>query len=169
MAEKLNTGIDRLLSGDLSLADWQRETATELKEAHVRMARLGRGGSDKTFAYHYLQVGNHLRTIEYPALRRFAEDLRAGKLTEAQVRARMRSYAYSTKASFERANLSAKEDGGDRWGQRLLGSCLNHCNPCIFYASQGVLPLNQIVPPGTKCDCGGNCCCSVQTFREYPG
>lgn len=168
MADRLNRTVNRLLNGELSLANWQRETARQIKEDHVRMARLGRGGSDRTFAYHYLQVGNHLRTVEYPALRKFAEDIRDGKLSEAQIRDRVRKYGYSAKASFERANLSAKEDRGDRWGRRRLGGCLNHCQPCINYASMGILPIAKIVPPGTKCDCGGRCCCSVETFRDYP-
>jgi hypothetical protein len=74
LAKRLDDNLGKAIAGSISLEDWQRSTALLIKDAHIGMARLGRGGKDNTFAYHYLQVGNHLRTIEYPALRRFASE-----------------------------------------------------------------------------------------------
>lgn len=167
LAKRLAQNLDSLIRGQISLEDWQRQSATAIKEGHLKMARFGRGGRDNTFAYHNFQVGSHLRTTEYPALRRFATDLKNGKLTEKQAIARIKRYAYSTKVSYEMAALSVKADTGEEWGRRRLGSCLNHCNPCIKHALAGWMPLSQVVIPGTRCDCGPHCCCSVET-RRYP-
>lgn len=167
LAKRLDDNLGKAIAGSISLEDWQRSTALMIKDAHIDMARLGRGGKESTFAYHYLQVGNHLRTIEYPALRRFASDLREGKLSEKQARDRMSKYALATKASFEKANLTLREQSGQHYGRRRLGNCKNHCQPCIGYSLQGWLPLSQVVPPGVDCLCGGRCCCSVET-RKFP-
>lgn len=167
IANKLDDNITKLLNNQITFEDWQRQTADTLRVAHVEMMRFGRGGKDKTFALHYLDVANELRYNQYPRLRQFVTDIQAGKLSEKQIRARMKLYALSTKVSYEKGVLSVETDKGQYYGRRRLGSCSNHCQDCINYALQGWLPLHQVTPPGVNCVCGGRCYCSVET-RRYP-
>lgn len=161
--KEMNLTVDRLLNGSLSFEDWQRQNIKIIKDAHLEMMRLGRGGNDRTWGIHYLEVANELRTVQYPAFRKFAEDIKAGKLTEAQIRARLALYAKGAKISYERGNLANQAELGKKLGRRRLGSCAPHCQECIYYAMRGWMPLSEVIPPGVACSCRSNCCCSIET------
>ena len=160
--QKFEKLANRLISGNISFQQWQEAMANTIRRSHVNMARLGRGGKGNTFAYHYLVTGNDLRTIHYPALRQFAEQIANGELSEKQIIARAKLYGSASKNSFEVARLSLYEDSLTTMGRRRLGACKDHCPDCLFYASQGWLPIAQIIPPGVNCQCRMNCCCSVE-------
>lgn len=162
IADQLDQTINRLLIGETSFENWQRETARIVKDGHVAMMRYGRGGKDKTYAIHYLDVANELRKVQYPHLRDFASDIRAGKMTEKQIRARMRMYAYSPKVSFERGRHWVERTIGKKEGLRMLGSCAKHCQSCINYARLGWVPIADLILPGVACECGPYCCCSIK-------
>lgn len=151
----------RFVNGNISFEDWQKTMVNQVRTSHVHIARLGRGGKDNTFANNYLQVGNDLRKVHYPAFQKFSEDIADGKLTEKQIIARATLYGSATKNSFEKARLSLYEAKNTQ-GRRRLGACKNHCPECIAYATQEWQKLTDIVPPGEKCSCKMNCCCSIE-------
>lgn len=157
-AEKLAI---RLANGDLSFEQWQDQMTELVKRSHIKMTRLGRGGGNNTFAYNYLVAGNDLRTIHYPALRQFAKDIAEGKLSEKQIIARAKLYGSATKNSFEVARLSLY-DQPEVLARRRLGVCKDHCSDCLRYASQGWISISSIIPPGERCQCKMNCCCSIE-------
>jgi hypothetical protein len=159
--EKLTT---RFVNGNISFEDWQKRMVEQTKKAHVNMARLGRGGKDNTFANHYLQVGTDLRKVHYPALRQFSKDIAEGKLTEKQIINRAKLYGSATKNSFEKGRISLFSE--DLKARRRLGACKNHCAECIAYAKEGWKNLKDIVPPGEKCTCKMNCCCSIEIIKK---
>lgn len=160
--QKFEKLANRLISGNISFQQWQENMANLTRRSHVEMARLGRGGKGNTFANHYLKTGNDLRTIHYPALRQFAEQIAKGELSEKQIVARAKLYGSASKNSFEVARLSLYEDSIGTMGRRRLGACKDHCADCIAYASQGWLPITSVIPPGVNCQCRMNCCCSVE-------
>lgn len=160
-AQKQAKLATQLVNGKLPFEDWQKRSIDLVRQSHVDMARLGRGGKDRTWGIHYLEVGNDLRKTHYPAFRQFAQDIKDGKLTAKQIVARSNLYSSATKSSFEKARISTKSGLGKR-GRRKLGGCKNHCNDCLYYASIGWQPLELVTPPGINCQCKGNCCCSVE-------
>ncbi len=160
--EKLTT---RFVNGNISFTDWQKGMINQMRVSHVNMARLGRGGKDNTFANHYLEVGNSLRTIHYPAFKNFANDVANGKLTEKEIIARAKLYGKATKNSFEKARVSNYADA-TVIGRRRLGGCRNHCPECIIYATQGWMKLTDVILPGEKCTCKMNCCCSIEIKKS---
>lgn len=160
---KIEKTTEQMLGGRITFIQWQGDVKDHVKAGHVNLARLGRGGKENTFAIHYLDVANELRRNQYPRLRGFAQDIADGKLTEGQIRRRAKLYGLSTKGSFEQARLSTKTSGDKvMLGRRLLGACAPHCPSCLRYAGFGWIGLDQIIPPGQQCECGGNCCCSVE-------
>jgi len=166
--QKFEKLANRLISGNISFEQWQNSMANLTRRSHVNMTRLGRGGKDNTFANHYLKTGNDLRTIHYPALRQFAQNIADGKLSEKQIIARAKLYGSATKNSFEVARLSLYEDSISTMGRRRLGACKDHCADCIAYASQGWLPIASVIPPGVNCQCRMNCCCSIEIDEKKP-
>jgi hypothetical protein len=154
----------RLVNGNITLEQWQEQSKTLVKDSHVNMMRLGRGGKERTYGIHYLEVANDLRTVQYPALRGFAQDIKDGKLTNGQIIARSRLYGAATKTSFERGRVSQSNEKPNilRLGRRRLGACKNTCDDCIRYAMLGWQSLELVVLPGTNCKCRANCCCSIE-------
>ena len=167
IATKIEKTTNQLLGNRINFEQWQLDMTTHVKNGHVLQARLGRGGKDNTFAIHYLDVATELRVNQYPRLRRFAKDIKDGKLTEKQILSRAKLYGLSTKSSFEKARLSNfKKDDKIVLGRRRLGACAPHCASCLRYAGFGWIGLDKIIPPGQQCECGGNCCCSVEIREE---
>ena len=121
IAKKIEKTTNQLLGNRISFEQWQRDMTIHVKNGHVIQARLGRGGKDNTFAIHYLDVATELRVNQYPRLRRFAKDIKDGRLTEKQILSRAKLYGLSTKSSFEKARLSNfKKDDKIVLGRRRL-------------------------------------------------
>jgi hypothetical protein len=164
---KSNQGwaTDQLIAGKMTFEDWQKFNIDLIRRHHVTMMRFSKGGKQYTTANDYLQVARELKQIQYPKFQKFAQDIKDGKQTEAQLRNRLGMYADSSKVSFERGKLGRSHS---QFGRRLLGGCANHCQDCIDYASLGWLPVGQVTPPGVNCVCGPNCCCSVELSDRLP-
>ena len=54
---------------------------------------------------------------------------------------------------------------GRSYGFRVLGVG-EGCPECIEFVKQGVMPVNELVPPGQKCRCGENCNCTMMYYRS---
>jgi hypothetical protein len=141
---------------------WQKKSIELVKSSHVNMMRLGRGGAKNTFANNYLEVGNDLRKVHYPAHKKFSKDIKKGNLTVKQIINRARQYGFAIKTTYERGRLSIETFKGVKQARRLLGACKNHCSDCVGYASRGWVTLSDIILPGMACQCGQKCCCSVE-------
>ena len=156
----------RLLAGTLNYQDYQNQVAKEIKDAHVAMMRLGRGGREFTYGIHYLDVGNELRKNQYPALRQLFQDLSDGKLSPAQLRARLKNYVKSSKVSYEQGRKTRMAETGIRYARRFLGTVdARNCPDCVRYAQSGVQLSDSLPLPGQDCQCRGNCRCSIRFAR----
>lgn len=163
--EKIAT---QLVNGKIDFETWQKKSLETVKSSHVNMMRLGRGGAKNTFANNYLEVGNDLRKVHYPAHKKFSKAIKEGKLTVKQIVNRARKYGRAIKTTYEKGNLSIQKFIGRNEGRRLLGNCKNHCDPCIGYALMGWVKLIDLILPGVACPCGSDCCCGVEyrTIKE---
>lgn len=149
-----------LISGNLSLPEWEMQFARDLKNAHLRLAMLAAGGKERMTQAHYGAVGYELKR-QYAFLDKFAHDLAAGKLTPKQAIARASSYGQSGKIAFHRAEKIARKREGFNVAKRLLDPQAQHCNSCIAHQRSQWIPIDQIVEPGTRCECQNNCRCRV--------
>jgi hypothetical protein len=159
----------RLVNGNISFEDYQANQKELIKRNHVNMTRKAKGGSENTFANDYLNAGRDLKDIHYPAARSLAEDVKDGKLTEKEFIARAKLFGYATKNTFEKTRVNHAKDSDKLEARRLLGSCQNHCDDCIRYASFGWIDADKIIPPGSECACRMRCCCSVEYRKKEKG
>lgn len=166
LEQDLQSATTALLSGDLSLSDWQKRMSGRVKNAHLEMLSFGSGRNPRVWQQN--ETLRHLEKIDYPALDKFGKDLRDGKLSERQIRARVAMYANSAKISYERGRVGIRKEKGQRFGRRLLGKTDLHCPDCIRYASLGWQRLEDVILPGIECQCGVNCLCSIQTSDRIP-
>lgn len=144
--------------GTLSFADWEKFVAESLRDSHVDMMRLGRGGKDNTFGIHYLDVGNELRQNQYPYFRQLVQDFRDGKLSRKQLDQRLANYIKSSKISYEKGK---REYNLENYAFRRINQKAENCPDCIRYAAMGIVPASELPLPMTACQCGTNCKCSI--------
>lgn len=157
---------NRFIAGNVPFEEWQARASQLTRDAHVNLLRLGRGGKDRTYAIHYLEVARNLKSLHYTSLQRFAMDIKGQTMTEKQILNRIKLYARSSRRAFEYGRKESREEQGDNQARRTLGSCAPHCKPCIGYAQMGWVSIVDLVFPTEKCDCGGNCCCGVEYRKK---
>jgi len=154
---------NRLVSGQIKLADWEKLTAIAIKDSHVAMMRVGRGGSDQTFGIHYLDVANELRNNQYPYFRQLVLDLKDGKLSRKQLDNRLKNYIKASKTSYQKGRATY---GDQQYAVRKINEKAENCPDCLRYAAMGVVLASQLPLPMTACQCGANCKCSIYYGTE---
>lgn len=118
---------ERALSPDA----WELLMREELKREYIRQYLAGIGGQAQMTQADWGSIGGMLKEQYIGHLDIFADEIAAGKLSEAQIRSRARMYFESAKEAYERANARARSGGelvlpaypGD--GQTV---CLTNCH-----------------------------------------
>jgi hypothetical protein len=154
-----------LIDGKISLRTWQEQTAYTLKLLHLRQSILSRGGVDQMKSGDYLEVARTLKG-EYGYLRQLAQDVRDGKITAAQFKARIGMYSAKSRVSFDKGEQALKKKVGYQFMRRYLGATDKHCSDCIYYFSLGLKKIGELPLPTESCQCRSRCKCSVRYFKE---
>jgi len=156
-----------MVSGAMTAREWEERTAKNVKDSHVALMRFGRGGKDKTYAIHYLDIANELRQNQYPAFRSLVEDLREGRLSRKMLDYRLSRFMQSSRVSYEmgRRSYAINEDYNTH-ALRRLDENAKHCSDCLKYAAMGVRPINILPVPGQACKCAQACRCSIYYGSE---
>lgn len=157
-------GHGRLLAqGKIDIPEFQARMAQTLKESHLRTAAVGAGGVQGLTPTHYGKVGAELKK-QYGYLAKFGEDLAEGKLTPDQAINRAGLYGKSARTSFFNSEFTSREKQGF-YAKRLLDPQARHCQSCINYQRLEWTLIQNIMPPGVNCQCGGRCRCKL-LFRK---
>ena len=98
--------VRRLADGELTVQAWEAEMRAAVRQVHAAEYAYGRGGLDAMTAADW-RVVDEIAAEQWGYLRGFAEDVSAGRLSEAQIGARARLYAASARTSYERGRASA--------------------------------------------------------------
>lgn len=152
---------DDLLKNKITIATWQQRVAAEIKNAWIINLSIGRGGYVNLAIPDFGRAGGRLRGI-YQRLNLFALDIQGGKLTEAQIRARINLYSTNTMTALWDGVTAAKQAAGFDQERRVL-SPAEHCSDCVGYSEMGWVAINSLPPPGQGSVCNGNCRC----LKEY--
>ncbi len=155
--DNLTSITDKMISGKISLADWQRQFAQELKDAYVVNVQIGRGGKNAMTQADYGRIGQRLRG-EYKYLNDFAKEIANGDLSAAQIQARVDQYAAGTRKAYYDGRTAACKAGGFTEERRILHPA-EHCGDCLEYAGKGWQPIGTLPEPGESSQCRNNCKC----------
>lgn len=148
------------LDGKITLTVWQERMARELKDAYVVTGSVGRGGRYLMDYSDYGRIGGHLRA-EYRYLNQFAQEIKLGTLSSAQIRWRAHLYARGAQMSYWEGRRKAFQDAGKSLERRVLHPA-EHCEDCIQYAAQGWQSIGTFPPPGLGSRCMHGCRCSME-------
>lgn len=152
---------NKLVKGEISLRRWQSDFAQNLKSLHIRQAIVTKGGVDRMTDADFLRVGRSLKT-EYRYLKDFAKDIKAGKLSEAQIKARSKLYLENSRGQIHRFEEVAAKKKGYQFMRRFLGRTDRHCTDCLSYAALGIQRIGTIPLPTEDCACRARCKCRVE-------
>jgi hypothetical protein len=172
--ERFNNGViqnnvdnltERFLDGRLTLAQWQQAMALEIKDGWLVSAMAGRGGRNAMTQADWGRLGGRLR-YEYSRLNRFADRIKNGELTAAQIRANAQLYALAPRTGYWDGQTAAMIDAGYVAEQRFLGAA-DHCSICIDLAARGRQPIGTLPEPGTQCEGKRQCKCRKEYFKDF--
>lgn len=99
--------ICRNLADGLPFPTWVTQMRAEVKDAFVSQYILGKGGRELMTQSDWGKLGHMLRN-QYSYLDGFAEDIRQGNLSMAQIQARARMYIASSTQAYERAHIEGR-------------------------------------------------------------
>lgn len=154
MGEKVNNA---LFSGRIDVARWERQTAQLLRSLAVYQYALGIGGAKQMDWQDYSLINGQLN-LEYQYLRRFAQDILRGDLSEVQIEARIKMYYNKTNHFKERGRLEGHKRNGYLWERRVIAAS-HSCDDCIRYTGMGWAQIGTLPNPGENCQCKSNCKC----------
>lgn len=170
---RLETSLTRLTSqlqnGSVTVAQWQREFYEDLKRSHIRMGLLAGGGKNAPYSKNlYGAIGQNLRS-QQEFLVQFRRDIQKGKYKDnpEKLKWRARLYADSIRDSFNDGEKIARNTEGFDLAKRVRDPQANSCDDCRRYASSGWVPISEVVPPKTRCECKWRCRCHLIWKRSY--
>jgi hypothetical protein len=171
--EDLIALADRVEAKQITLTEFQIESAQLLKRIHVQSAVLGKDGIDNMTPQDWLEVARELKRQYYAGkdeatgrrfgLKYLAQSLRDGLLSQPQLKNALRMFANSARTSFHRASLALDQIKGKAFGIRVRTKA-DSCASCIRYADLPPQPIGQLILPTQKCECGTNCGCRIVTL-----
>lgn len=134
---------------EINVAAWKEEMRQAIKDEHIRQY-LSTKPRDAMTQADWGRIGGLLNE-QYRYLDGFANDVAAGRLTEAQIEARSRMYMRSARQGFETANREIKQDAGYTEVRWVVNHALENCPDCLRWGRQGWQriednPYNGCVP-----------------------
>ncbi len=149
-----------LADGKITNTTFSRKLREALKPVITRSAALGAGGMIQLEGKQLSQLGNGARKA-YSSLKYLTDQIRRGELTPGQITERARRLGNHAYGAFHRAEQISRVEGGFTLGWRQLSVSSNHCNDCPALETNGYVPVDEIVPIGDGCQCGGRCQCYI--------
>lgn len=156
-AERL---ASQLTDGKISTTTYSRLIRESLKPLITRGTALGAGGMEQLQGRQLSQLGNNARRA-YGSLKVLSDQIKSGELTPKQIAERSQRLANYAYQGFHRAEQLSRAEGGFTMGLRRLGFGVKHCPDCPGYETADWVPIEQIVPVGSGCVCGGRCKCTI--------
>lgn len=156
---KIRDISQRLIDGDITLADWQSQVASMLKTLHVAMGVAANGGFENCDSADFGYMGSLIKK-QYQYLNKFAQDIASGKQAlDGTLLSRASLYAQAGRSVFEDVVGRAAENADCTQERSNLGAA-DHCDDCIGEAAKGWSPINTLIPIGERI-CKANCRCSM--------
>lgn len=154
----LDSTTRQLYAGSINLQQWELAVASELKDAHLAQALFAIGGKNNATQANYGRVGGTLRD-EYGYLHNFANDISAGRVSEAQALARIKQYGKATQQSYHREWVQVRKGKKINWNVNPG----ENCSGCLDMQSQNPHDAESMTkfPGSGDTPCRGNCNCTL--------
>jgi hypothetical protein len=150
-------------SGQLSPADFGLLARAEIKQDYITQYLLGIGGREQMTPSDWGTLGQQLRD-QYGYLNGFMQEIADGKLTEAQIQARMKMYVSASREAYEKAAEKSAKKAGFTEECWTVDTSLENCADCLAYQAEGWQEIGYFPEPGSgSTQCLTNCGC----YKSY--
>lgn len=156
---RMAAASERMLAGDLLLAEWQSFLMQQSKLAIVGSGTIATGGAARMSFSDYGYLGRLIRD-EYDRIRTFAEQVSTGEQPlNGRLTARARMYGQQARIVYEKVKARDAASRGMAEERNVLRAG-ESCSQCKAESAQGWVPLGTLVPCGQRI-CLSNCKCSI--------
>jgi hypothetical protein len=158
--QRVSALSQELRDGTISLADWQRRMAQEVRTAQAVSAASAKGGWAAMTKSDWGKVGNSTKQqLKY--LQQFALDIESGKQPlDGRLIARAELYPQAGRQTYSRVERQGRQEAGLAKERNVLGEA-DHCNGCLEATAEGWVEIGELVPIGDR-DCMGRCKCHLE-------
>jgi hypothetical protein len=163
-SEAVRSTTADLIGKKIELSTWLDSIASTLKTSHIQQYLLGRGGEAMLTDDDYDQITDRVRN-EFKYLKQFAQAIRDGKLSDAQIQARIQLYIGATDQTRKLAERQGHVESDYNEERRILAE-VKHCPSCIGHAAKGWQPIGTLPTIGSDCECQSNCKCAFEYQRS---
>jgi hypothetical protein len=169
-ASNINTLSTRLVSGDITLAEWQLGMEREIKLSHVASAAAAKGGWAQMTPSDWGWVGSRVKE-QYAYLRNFAQQIASGKeKLNGHLVARAEQYGMAARATYEEMRRRVMTNRGATEERRRITPGAEHCEGserrgtpgCEELALLGWQPIGSLPPIGAA-----TCLMHCKCYFEY--
>ncbi|NIQ08555.1 MAG: hypothetical protein GWO23_02240 [Gammaproteobacteria bacterium] len=151
---------DSLISGGISLADWQVRMSDQIRALHTASAVLAKGGFGRMSPDDYTRLSEKIEEqIRY--LDNFARQIANGQQQlNGTLCRRMQLYIEAGRGTYHDIERRLMEDRGFDEYRNILGAA-EHCDGCIGETDKGWVAIGELIPIGER-ECMNNCQCTYE-------
>lgn len=161
---RMAAASERMLAGELSLAEWQAGMMRTIKLSQLATSTIAHGGAARMGFPEYGAAGREIRT-QYDYLRQFAAQVASGEQPlNGGLLSRARQYGQAARVTFEREYGRDQQARGFQSERNVLGAA-EHCALCPELTARGWVPIGLLPPVGSR-PCRSNDRCSISYRRE---
>jgi hypothetical protein len=147
-SEKMAALSGRLLSGGVTLAEWETQARQLIKGGKAMMAPAD-----------WLVIAREVKT-EYRFLHGMAEDIASGKQPlDGRLTARSRQYGQAARGTHAAMTGRERRNSGFRFERNILSA--GACSGCQAESARGLVPIGTLIPVGSRLPCRANCRCRL--------
>lgn len=147
-----------------NLQEFQLAASQATRDSVLRSTALGGGGVEQLTERDY-QVAQALVRQSQDSIAGLGEQIATGKVTLGQAGAKTAALARYSRQAYYQANLRQRVEAGALEAKRTLAGGAKHCPSCPGHATNGFVPIDEVMPIGSACECGGRCRCRI-TYRK---
>lgn len=158
---------EQLLSGNMSLAEWQARMAQEIKTLHTASAAAANGGWAQMSKSDWGSAGAKIKR-QYQYLQNFANEIASGKQPlNGRLLVRSDLYGKAGRGTYEDMRRRYQEQSNLMDEERRVLGEAEHCPDCLDYAGEGWQPIGSLPRIGESV-CRTNCACTFEYRRLGP-
>jgi hypothetical protein len=155
--QSFTSAASQLISDQITLASFQRQTADNIKTLHLATGLAANGGVNNMGPDDLAHISD-LIDRQYQFLRNMGNDIETGKQPmDGRLLARVRLYAHAARGTYEDVVRRLARIGGALQERRVLGVA-DHCVGCLQEYGKGWQPIGTLrdigdTPCRTLCRC----------------
>jgi hypothetical protein len=163
---RMAAASERMLAGDMLLAEFQSTMMREVKLSQLAASTIAHGGQAQMGFSQYGAAGNAIR-VQYDYIRQFAAQVADGtQPLNGSLIARAKQYGQASRVTYSKEYGRDQMQRGYAFERNILGAA-EHCSLCPDLTTRGWVPIGSLPSVGSR-PCRSNDRCHIVYRKEQP-